>query len=129
MERKITLHTPFTIADADPLTIRAHGEPNAAGAVNRYLITQDPRELALGTSAVLCDIRFQNGPIPQNGINGVTIEALIAVCADRLAGFQEGPFPCQENADALVHLHCALESLHNRTRARMARGVEGKLAP
>jgi hypothetical protein len=120
MERKIT-------SDADALTIRAHGEPNAAGAVNRYLITQDPRALALGTSAVLCDIRFQNGHPDVHGTNGVTMEALMAVVADRLACLQEGQFPCDENAAALVYLHCAAQALANHTR-RLARGVEGKLA-
>lgn len=115
MHRKITAHTVFTIADADPLTIRAHGERGPYGDNHRYLITTDPRSLPLGASAVLADIRFQQGD-PAQQINGITMEALIAICADRLAGLQAGAYPCDENMRALAHLHCALESLHNRTR-------------
>lgn len=39
-----------------------------------------------------CFIGFQNGPIKEVGVNGVTQEALIAICIDRLRSFQEGPF-------------------------------------
>lgn len=68
---------------------------------------------------------FQNGPIPEAGVNGITHEALLEVLIDRLNGFQSGPFACQANADCLNHLKAAQEILLNRTRERMARGVEG----
>lgn len=70
-------------------------------------------------------IRFQTGPIKENGINGVTNEALIAIVMDRLCGFQGGPFNSPDNGEALVHLERAMECLHRRTKARIARGVEG----
>lgn len=120
MERIISTHT---LRSDDPLRIAAHGAPNAAGAQNRYLVTVD----GSGNYAVLADIRFQDGPPALNGVNGVTIEALIAVCADRLAGFQAGAYPCAENEHALYHLNAALEQLHDRTRAHAARGVVGKV--
>ena len=57
--------------------------------------------------------------------NPVTNEALLAVIADRLQSFQEGPLACQENATALTHCQYALMALHRRTRDRTQRGVSG----
>lgn len=68
---------------------------------------------------------FQNGPIKEVGINGVTHEALLAIVIDRLSAFQAGPYACLENHVALAHCEDALRCLHVRTRARIARGVEG----
>ena len=73
----------------------------------------------------LCEIRFQDGPIPVVGTNGVTHEALTAVLIDRLEHFQAGPFACDQNAEALGHYRFALAALKRRTEARLARGVEG----
>lgn len=71
------------------------------------------------------DIPFQNGPIKEVGVNGVTNEALIAIVVDRLECFQSGKHACRENALALTRLHEAQHWLEHRTRARVARGVEG----
>ena len=71
-------------------------------------------------------IRFQNGPIKENGINGLTNEALMTILQDRLRGFQSGPFSCRENAVALTKLDESLMWLHHRTASRQQRGVEGK---
>jgi len=71
-------------------------------------------------------IRFQKDPVPEVGVNGVTIETLLAIAKDRLEGFQGGNFPCDENAVALAHVNAALAILKKRTQARIARGVEGK---
>lgn len=70
-------------------------------------------------------LQFQRGPIKEVGVNGLTNEALLAVLIDRLRGFQSGPFSCRENALALTKLEEARMWLFERTRARMARGVEG----
>lgn len=70
-------------------------------------------------------ILFQNGPIAQVGVNGLTHEALLAIVADRLRGFQEGPYKCRENALALTKLEEAMHWLQQRTISRMRRGVEG----
>ena len=58
--------------------------------------------------------------------DGVTNEALLAVVIDRLEGFQAGPFNCTENAVAQDHARAALNMLHARTMARIARGVENQ---
>lgn len=72
-----------------------------------------------------CEIKFQNGPINEAGINGISNEALLAVVIDRLQGFQSGAFKCRENAIALTHLEDAMHWLQHRTQARVLRGVEG----
>lgn len=55
-------------------------------------------------------------------------EALLAIVIDRLRSFQAGPFPSPFNATALVRCQDALRLLQQRTRDRIARGVEGKTA-
>ena len=70
-------------------------------------------------------IAFQNGPIKEEGYNGLSQEALFAVIIDRLEGFQSGKFACRENAVALTHTETALLWLAKRTMDRLARSVEG----
>ena len=72
-------------------------------------------------------ILFQNGPIPDHGVNGITVEVLLAICADRLKCFQAGPFATKANACALTHIEEATHWLQQRTIERMRRGVEGTL--
>jgi len=70
-------------------------------------------------------IKFQNGPIRENGYNGVTNEDLINIVKERLTEFQASEFNCNENAEAIYHLTSALNSLESRTKDRKARNVEG----
>lgn len=103
-------------------------EPGQGGACHRYNIDwydgalPDPEGQA---SRKECYVGFQNGPIKEFGVNGVTQEVLTAIIIDRLRGFQEGPFRCRENAIALTHFEEGLLWLQKRTKARIARGVEG----
>jgi len=70
-------------------------------------------------------IKFQKGPVKEVGRNGIHNEDLIAICIDRLQGFQDGGFRCPENEEALLHLKQCLDALNRRTKARRMRGVEG----
>jgi hypothetical protein len=70
-------------------------------------------------------IPFQNGPINEVGVNGHTQEAYLAILIHRLECFQAGPFKGKFNEHALTHLEEARMWLLERTRERMARGVEG----
>lgn len=72
-------------------------------------------------------LRFQDGPILEVGINGVTNEALLAIVIDRLRDFQAGDFSCRENALALTHIETGLLWLHKRTADRIGRNVEGRM--
>ena len=51
---------------------------------------------------------------PKLGINGITNEVLLAILADRLRGFQIGPYACLENQTALEYILRAHEVLDDR---------------
>lgn len=109
----------------DTLKIEVTDQPGAGGANHHYRITG---YTPVNDDVVLPDetfIAFQNGPIAEVGVNGVTQEALLAIVADRLRSFQSGPYACRENALALTKIEEAQMWLQQRTRARMLRGVEG----
>jgi len=115
------------------LKIAVTDEPGAGGANHLYQITgfntssnaSDPFVQRHGQPAEHSTVLFQNGPISEFGVNGVTQEALLAIVIDRLRSFQSGPFSCRENAIALTHIEEALMWLQRRTIARIKRGVEG----
>lgn len=117
----------------DRLEIRVVDEPGAGGANHLYMIEgfdtannpSDPFVQRHGQAAKHSTILFQNGPINEAGVNGITHEALIAILCDRLRAFQRGPYACRENALALTKLEEAQHWMQHRTKARMSRGVEG----
>lgn len=116
----------------DKLTITVLDEPADGGANHVYEISGHDEE-GHPFFAGKDDPRWQNqrlvvfqqGPIGEVGVNGVTHEALLAVLIDRMRAFQAGPYACTENDAALRALEDAQYWLLSRTRARMARGVEG----
>lgn len=93
---------------------------------NNYLI-KDSLEQE-GKTPFEQTIKFQDGPVPEVGVTGVSIESVIAVLIHRLEDFQAGPFSCVENHSAIFHLELAMKSLQHRTADRVARGVEGTMA-
>lgn len=80
------------------------------------------------TGEVVTQIYFQEGPIKENGVNGVSNEDLILMVINRLESFQESEYVCEENAEAITHLMEAIESLRARTNKRIAEGIEGTSA-
>jgi hypothetical protein len=114
----------------EQLQIEVLDEPGAGGANHYYAIYgwHSQGNQSADSSCkdeTKCTILFQNGPIPESGVNGITQEALLAIVEDRLKSFQSGPYACRENALALTHIQEAMHWLHHRTRERIARGVEG----
>ncbi len=111
----------------DTIKISVLDEPGAGGANHHYMVTlPDWTRAPDGSGAKgVWDIKFQNGPIAEAGVNGLTQEVLLAICADRLRSFQAGPYACRENALALTKIEEAQHWLQSRTKGRMARGVEG----
>ena len=105
---------------APQLTINVLDEPGHGGACHEYLIgwIEEP-----GTP-VSMRVQFQNGPIKEFGVNGITETALLAIVIDRLRSFQTGPFACNSNLLALRKVDDALFLLQGRTRDRIACGVE-----
>ena len=135
--RKLTDH--ITNPTNDKLAIRVTDEPGSGGANHAYVVsgfdieTNPGRKLYDADDGVPDDgtdslaILFQNGPIGEAGVNGVTHEVLLAILIDRLRGFQNGPYKSKANACALTHLEEALMWLNQRSLERMRRGVEGTL--
>lgn len=128
--RQLTDHIVENDSANHQLAILVEDEPGQGGACHRYVISgmdtrtnpsrTDPYE---GVDKKI--ILFQNGPIKEFGVNGLTHEALLAILIDRLRAFQAGPFSCRDNAVALTHIEEALMWLQRRTRERIKRGVEG----
>lgn len=127
MSRELTSHKVNGLNEA--LDINVLDEPGAGGANHHYCIYRpnDTCNQELNASLAF-HVHFQNGPIAEAGVNGISQEALLAVVEDRLKCFQAGPYACRENALALTHIQEAMHWLHHRTRERMQRGVEGTSA-
>jgi hypothetical protein len=105
------------------VTITVTDEPGAGGANHAYSIRwKNERD----ETEPHCFIGFQNGPIKEHGVNGITQEALAAIIIDRLRSFQAGPFACAANQKAAECFMEGLYHLQQRTRDRIARGVEGR---
>ena len=134
--RELTSHRVNGLNEV--LMIQALDEPGQGNACHRYHITttETPPPIGGGMSHealqkaqdmfhAATDIRFQNGPIQEAGVNGISNEALLAIVEDRLLGFQSGQYACRENAIALTKLQEVMMWLQKRTRDRMVRGVEG----
>lgn len=111
----------------DIIQIRVVDEAGSGGAHHQYQVYIPAQEGAPTKEYAgrLFQIDFQNGPINEAGVNGLTHEALLAILIDRLQCFQKGPFACRENALALTKLEEAKHWLFARTLERMQRGVEG----
>jgi len=109
----------------DKLRIEVTDQPGAGGANHHYVVSGYVPSNSGTSIPDRTLIAFQNGPINENGVNGLTQEVLIAICVDRLRSFQAGPFACRENAIALTKLEEAQMWLQKRTLDRMRRGVEG----
>lgn len=107
------------------LEIRVTDEPGAGGANHNYEVWILD-QTSLDAPKKICDIKFQNGPILEHGVNGITQEVLLAIVIDRLQSFQSGSFPSVENVNALTFIQTGLLWLQKRTMDRLARGVEGK---
>lgn len=121
--REITSHKVNGLNEV--LRIEVMDEPGQGNACHVYGIISDEPRAASSPPAVTLPTRFQNGPINEFGVNGISNEALMAIVEDRLKSFQSGPYACRENALALTHLQESIRWLHHRTRERIARGVEG----
>lgn len=112
--REIITHKANGLNDA--IRILALDQPGAGGANHVYEI---------GGAGATVRIEFQNGPVKESGFNGISNEALLAIVADRLEGFQRGPFKCKDNEDALGMVKGGLTCLLKRTKKRVDQGVEG----
>lgn len=102
--------------------IFAVDNPGPGGARHNYVMTYPDKNGYLKSQS----IQFQCGVVTENGINGISQEALLAILIDRLAAFITGPYPSKETAEAHNYCCLALEALKRRTADRLNRGVLGK---
>lgn len=127
MTRRITSHQVNGCNES--LDILVTDEKGPGGANHDYdihlLADPSPETPKITGEIWTFKIRFQKGPIKEAGVNGVTQEALLAIVADRLEGFQSGQYACDENARALAYVQKAMSILKLRTERRVARNVEG----
>ncbi len=74
-------------------------------------------------------ISWQDGPLGRGDErkppNGAFVEDVLYACLDRLRFYEDSEFACAENADAITRIAEALNRLDDRTRRRIAAGVEG----
>lgn len=119
--RKITNQNPYT-------KIIATDDPSRDGLNHEYCIGCERLD-SLQPEPPLGEyghVKFQKGPIQEQGVNGCQIEDLLAIAIDRLWSFQSGPFACIENDNALLKCGEALTWLTRRSCDRRRRRVEGK---
>ena len=110
----------------DYIEVHVLDEKGGGGAHHKYSIVIKEIDAEKGGQLELGSANFQNGNIADNGVNGITNEALLAIVCHRLECFQKGPFPSDENWIALENAKSALTWLTRRTDRRKKRGVEGK---
>jgi len=98
-----------------------HEEDFKFNAPHRFQVRYEDK----GGQPIFIEVPFQEGPIKENGVNGVNNEDLIAMVIARLNAFNQSEFSCRENAVAITKLEEALLWLRKRTIGRENRGVEG----
>jgi len=126
--RELTDHIVPGDSANHQLKIEVMDAPGAGGAHHNYLISgfnTKTNESFIGAEHTCQTRLFQNGPIKEVGVNGTTHEVELAILIDRLRSFQQGPYACADNQEALEHFEAGLRCLQRRTLARIARGVEG----
>ena len=88
-------------------------------APNNFIVKRQEDNKIIGM------ISFQEGPIKENGVNGVANEDLLGMVLTRLNYFQDSPFRCAENEEAIHLIERTLTVLRERTNKRIERNVEG----
>jgi len=125
MSREITTHKVEGADYSQSVTVTAKDEKGQGNANHIYEVTTLETAVSDPYNKSLAKINFQNGPVKESGINGISNESLLAIVIDRMQGFQSGDYRTREGALALTKLEKAMLWLHSRTRDRLERRVEG----
>lgn len=95
--------------ETERLYIKTLDEPDSKnGGVNHHFAICEQN-----STEPLQIIKFQHGPIKENGINGIQNVDLLNIVIDNLQHFQKGDFSCRENAIALTHLETFVKRVLN----------------
>lgn len=89
-------------------------DPRVMGANTRYVATAPTADGEV--ISILTDVQFQDGPVADIGVKGISPQVLLAITQDHLAGLNSGEMGCHELRVALNHIHEALNALDARTR-------------
>lgn len=73
-------------------------------------------------------IKWQEGTVPEVGVNGAQVDEVVGACIDRLTVLR-AELPDRETSLAITKLEEAFMWLQRRTEKRMAQGVEGTRSP
>lgn len=105
-----------------------HSDP-ALNFHSEHFSDEDGNPLGGSASGRGFAIAWQHGPLGR-GVNrkvpnGAFVETVLGSIRDRLLFYQNGPFACVENEQAIEHIEAALAVMAARTADREKRGVEG----
>jgi hypothetical protein len=106
--------------------VRANEEEHLEGEVVKLQSTSGAGEIV---ETDYIRVTFQKGFPSKVGINGCRVQDVVAIAMDRLEEYQKGPLACEENEDALHHLHAAVQALQSRIRRRQEQGVLNTMTP
>jgi hypothetical protein len=93
--------------------------------IQKYNAAHHYKILDNSNGDILANINFQEGPIKEVGLNGITEEELIHILIDRYSEFQKSEFNCIENEESINLLVKILDIQRTRTNDRKKRNVEG----
>ena len=103
----------YQIDGVDTVAIYADGPTSPGGVRNTFVYGYPINDYEF---ALVGELRFQQGHPAKVGVNGLTLESVLAICLQRLNGFQNGPYPSEFNSAAMMHIERAMESLKDRQR-------------
>lgn len=86
-------------------------------------------ELYNDDNVLIADLKFQDGPVKEFGVNGWQVEDIVDHCCYFIRSLNKGKFYCEYNDDAIFHLEKALHFLNERKMDRESKGIEGTSTP
>jgi hypothetical protein len=121
----------FNVVVMDELREKFPEKFNASGSMDYKWFEKEIRPtnfIYIRNDVNSLSFTLQNGPVKEKGVNGCQVDTVIAAGLAILEGLNE-KFECEENTSAIHHLRKALDYLHDRTKNREARNVEGHNLP
>lgn len=95
------------------------------GIAYQYTIRDETRPRGEGT---VWGVMFQEGPVAERGVNGITEECLLSIVMQRLEDFQaRKELACPERQKALEHLRSAMKSLRDLMPDQRLREIEDQM--
>ena len=120
-------HTIIREIDGKPVEMPYGGWATIAAPNPAQRASDDPKKQS-DDKVDLARIKWQEGPVNREAgqfPNGIFVEDLLEIALERLELYQNSPFACAENAEAIMHTKSAVKSLMSRRTDRRERGVEG----